>query len=153
MTKEAMAAALHGNAKGQEISRVMATEARHAGLVVVYGASDDGLVLRGALEEEVDAWGGVTLLVTPEGLWDDTSCGEECPHFLHAKESATYEGNTLEALWCAEELYSWTYTTAIPHATFDVLEEGVPWCRGIVFRLADAGYRPGDAALAQQATP
>jgi hypothetical protein len=32
---------------------------------------------------------------------------------------------------------SWSYETDIPHATFDVLEDGEVYCRGIVFALAD----------------
>lgn len=34
--------------------------------------------------------------------------------------------------------YSWIYQTDIPHATFEIVEGDDPYCRGIVFALADA---------------
>ncbi len=137
MTKEALAAALHGNEIGHEITAVMAREAELAGLVVVFGASDDLLELRGAIHDEVDAWEGTTILVTREGLWDEEGCASQCDHFLRAREEAREHGQEITALWATEEPYSWTYTTTIPHATFDILEDGEPYCRGIVFVLAE----------------
>lgn len=45
----------------------------------------------------------------------------------------------IEAVWCPDEPdCSWAYKTDIPHVTFDVVEDGELYCRGIVFRLADA---------------
>ena len=43
----------------------------------------------------------------------------------------------LEAVWCDGDEYSWTYKTDIPHATFDVMEDGEKFCRGIVFSVND----------------
>jgi hypothetical protein len=138
MMKEALAAALDGHAIGKEISRVMAEEARIAGLVVIFGGSDDCLELRGAIDKEVGAFNGTTILLTPEGLWDDHACEAECQYYRAAHAAAKAHGATIDALWDTEEPYAWTYRTTIPHTTFDILEDGQPWCRGIVFRLADA---------------
>jgi hypothetical protein len=44
---------------------------------------------------------------------------------------------TIEALWCKENGYSWTYKTAIPHAAFDIMEDKLKYCRGIVIALKD----------------
>jgi hypothetical protein len=44
-------------------------------------------------------------------------------------------------LWAEEGDYSWTYATEIPHATFEVIEDDGPYCRGIVFALADVPAR------------
>ncbi len=58
---------------------------------------------------------------------------------------------TIDALWCKEPGYSWTFRTDIPHATFEVVEDGEPYCRGIVFALADVGRADTakrDAAIA-----
>jgi hypothetical protein len=38
----------------------------------------------------------------------------------------------IDAVWCEGE-YSWTYKTNIPHATFDIWEDGEKYCKGIVF--------------------
>ena len=144
MTKEALAARLDGQASPFEVPKALAAEARRAGLVIVYGASDDLLELRGALEEEIPAYGGTDVLITPDGLWDETSCGERCCHYLAAQVSAEYEGQHLLALWNPGEGYSWQYRTAIPHATFEIVEDGAPYCRGLVFALADVGKKGGD---------
>ena len=42
----------------------------------------------------------------------------------------------MKAVW-GEEGYSWTYETAIPHATFEILEDEEKYCRGIVFDIKD----------------
>ena len=34
---------------------------------------------------------------------------------------------------------SWSYLTDIPHKTFDIMEDGEIYCRGIVFSLDDLG--------------
>jgi hypothetical protein len=41
---------------------------------------------------------------------------------------------TIEAIW-GKDGYSWTYKTDIPHATFDIFEDGEKFCRGIVFDI------------------
>jgi len=46
-------------------------------------------------------------------------------------------GAKILALWCAGDEYSWTYGTQIPHACFDVMENDMEYCRGIVFSIAD----------------
>lgn len=33
--------------------------------------------------------------------------------------------------------FAWTYSTEIPHATFEIIEEGEKFCRGIVFDIND----------------
>ncbi len=49
-------------------------------------------------------------------------------------------GKIIEALWAPESDpgYSWVYKTDIPHESFEVVEDGEPYCRRIVFSLADA---------------
>lgn len=110
-----------------------AAQAKAAGLVVVYGASDDLMEFAGAIDDELGAYDGTTAYLTSAGLLQNECQSTECPHFEKMKERAA----TIEALWCAEEGYSWTYKTEIPHATFDITEDGGPYCRGIVFALAD----------------
>ena len=40
-------------------------------------------------------------------------------------------------LWCSEHPFSWTYETPVPHATFDVMEDGDLFCRGLVIAVSD----------------
>ncbi len=113
--------------------------AKAAGLVVVYGASDDLMEFEGAIRDEFDCYNGGIALVDGQGLLDRDRIEEDddegVAEFVARKKAA----RKIEALWCAEPGYSWTYRTDIPHATFEVVEDGEPYCRGIVFALADLG--------------
>jgi hypothetical protein len=46
-------------------------------------------------------------------------------------------GLPIKAIWAGEAGYSWNYETAIPHETFEVVENGLPYCLGLGFNLAD----------------
>lgn len=68
MTAKELATALTGRKVGMEITSVEFDRAADAGLVVVFGYSDDNVEFRGAIDEEVGAWNGTTIHVTPDGL-------------------------------------------------------------------------------------
>ena len=59
-------------------------------------------------------------------------------------------GAVIRAVWEGEPGYSWIISTDVPHETFEIVEDGEPYCRGIVFALADlpggARHR-GDGAM------
>jgi hypothetical protein len=126
---EAFADKLNGSEYGHEGSRELWAEMKAAGIVAVFGASDDLMEFRGAIYDEASFYGSGTAYVTPEGLFEDCDAG--CKYAKSAKASAT----PIKALWCAPGEPSWTYQTGLPHATFDVMEDGEVYCRGIVFSL------------------
>ncbi len=128
-----LAAELNGREYCKEITRQEGESARRDGLVVVYGASDDLMEFDGAIVDELGADDGRTAFVTRAGLVVNECGNDKCPHFERAQQAAT----PIRQLWCAEPGYSWTYGTAIPHATFEIVEDGKPYCRGIVFALED----------------
>lgn len=138
MNAKELAALLNGREMGIEISKVEAAQAMADGLVVVFGASDDNMELRGAICDEVGCYEGGTAYLTPKGLLTNDCEDDQCPHFAKLKEKAA----TVNAGWCEEDGYSWTYATAIPHETFDIFEDGEKFCRGIVFALADVKVAP-----------
>jgi hypothetical protein len=112
--------------------------AKEAGLVIVYGASDDLMEFDGAIYDEVGVNNGGTVQVDIEGLIPDfESLDKDDQAALKTYFVRDGNGKTIEALWCAEPEYSWTYKTDIPHETFEVWEDGEHYCRGIVFQLAD----------------
>lgn len=146
MTPQELAALLNGREYGSEITKSEEAEARAAGLVVVFGYSDYYVEFRGAIDDEIEAYGGTKLRVTPLGLleeWEgDRGFTEKEAERFFEKKRAGFQ--TIEAVWCpklteadAELFASWAYKTDIPHATFDVIEDFELFCRGIVFRLAD----------------
>lgn len=133
MTAKELAALLNGREMGQEITPDAVKQAKAHGLVVVFGASDDNMEFRGAIYDEISCFNGGTAYLTPAGLLKNDCSDDECPHFVKLRDKAA----TIHAGWCEEEGYSWTYSTEIPHETFEIMEDGEPFCRGIVFALAD----------------
>ena len=123
---------LDGSEYGEEGSRDLWARMKAAGLVAVFGASDDLTELRGAIDDEIGCYGGGPFWVTPNGLYED--CESRCVHARGTKGGAA----KINAVWDDGSGYSWAYETGMPHAIFDVLEDGEPYCRGIVFALSDA---------------
>lgn len=104
--------------------------AKENGFVVVYGASDDLMELDGAIYDEFGCYGGGIAYLNSKGFLSVKDECEDCPYIK--SELAKYK--TITAVWGADG-YSWTYKTGIPHAEFDVLEDGEPYCKGIVFDI------------------
>jgi hypothetical protein len=132
MTKEELAGMLDGREYGDEITDSEETEAKESELVVVFGYSDDNVELRGAINEEVGAWEGTTLHIDKKGILQTDCENEDCPYFAEKLKDA----KTIKAIWSCLG-YSWIYETDIPHATFEIMEDGEKYCRGIVFSLMD----------------
>lgn len=134
LSKELLAGLLTGREMGSEMAKEEELQAKAAGLIVIFGASDDLMEMRGFVCNEIgaptdaliDAKG---LLPNRDSIDDDTSLKD-----FFAREPLA---RTVEALWCAEDGYSWTYRTTVPHATFEIVEGGEPYCRGIVIDVAN----------------
>lgn len=150
MNAKELAKQLNGSEYPLSIPDQLAEQAKAAGLVVVYGQSDDLMEFRGAVRDEFDCYGGGTAYVDSVGVLRDREQIEnddELKQYFERKPKA----KAIEALWCAEEDYSWTYKTAIPHETFEIVEDGEPYCRGIVFALADVSEQQSQTESAEMA--
>lgn len=132
MTKEQLAGLLTGREYPFELTRDEDLEAKRSGLVVCYGASDDLCEFEGAIRDEVGCNDGGTIYLTRKGPLQphEERCQCEFCGYKAAKEKAAQ----IEAMW-DQDGYSWTYETTIPHATFEIVEDGEKYCRGIVFEL------------------
>lgn len=130
--KEA-AAQLDGSQYGREGSRELFAAMKAAGLVAVFGASDDLVEFRGAIDDEVGAYGGTTIPVTSKGLLVNECSDENCPHFANLTAGAL----TIDAKW-DDGGYSWRFETGIPCERFVVKEDDEDYCEGIVFELVAA---------------
>ena len=117
MNIKEVAEKINGNEYREELNGVSELVLKELGIVVVFGASDDLMEFRGAIYDEAGCYdGGVVKL-------------------NEVKNGAT---KSIEALWCKEDPYSFTYKTEIPHETFIIVEDGCDdYCRGIVFYLKD----------------
>jgi len=128
------AAALHGNEYGREGSKELWAAMKAAGLVAVFGASDDLTEFRGAIYDEAGAYEGTAHHLTRAGLME-SKCGEgdDCPYFVKAKASVK---PAIRVKW-DENGYSWWIETDLPYSPFDIMEDGETYCRGVVIRLED----------------
>lgn len=131
---------LNFSAYGFTLSALQQQFAKERGLVVVYGASDDLMEFEGAFRDEGYVINGGTVRVDAEGLLpanaDDLDTDEERARYYYRGGKS----KSIEALWCDEVNgggFDWAYRTDIPHATFEVMDGDEPYCRGIVFALAD----------------
>ena len=136
MTAKELAEMLSGREVGEEIIWGEERDIKDAGLVVVYGYSDDAVEFSGAIDDEVGAYNGTTVYLTPAGVLQAPDCDcDDCPCFAKDREKA----KTIKAVWHDEGGPCWTFETDIPHETFTVMEDGEPFCAGIVFSMEDLG--------------
>jgi len=134
MTIQEFAKMLDGREMGNEMTSEDKEQARELGFVVVYGYSDDNAELQGAIRKEVGCFDGGTIYLDNDGRFLE-ECECECSYYQLAKEKC----KLINIIWHDEGGPAWTYETEIPHATFDVMEAGEVWCRGIVFDIKSLG--------------
>jgi hypothetical protein len=138
MSKEQLAAELNGiqYPAHRSITKDQIASAKDAGLVIVFGASDDLMEFEGAIRDEFGCYGGGTAWLDSKGLLDrdqiDDGDDEAIADFVERRKTAS----SIKAIW-DKDGFSWIYETDIPHSTFDVWEGEDGYCRGIVFALAD----------------
>jgi hypothetical protein len=133
MDKREFAAILNGREMGEEITGREIMQAKECGLVVVFGYSDDNTEFCGAINDEAACYGGRIIYLNRTGIFEGCEHDKYCKYVNAAREQC----KTIEAIWGDGGDYSWTYKTDIPHATFEIMEDGEPFCRGIVFDIKD----------------
>ena len=134
MTAKELAEMLAGREYGMEITKGEAQRAADTGLVVVYGYSDDNVEFAGAIDDEVGAYDGGTIYLTSTGVLQEPDCGnDDCPYFARERDKAA----VIKAVWHNSGGPCWTFETDIPHETFTIVDDGEPWCIGIVFSMKD----------------
>lgn len=145
MTPTEAAALLDGAQYGKEGSKDLFNALSAAGLVAVFGASDDLMEFRGAIRDEVGCYNGGTAYVTPTGLLqNECDEGERCPYFAKVQERAV----PIEAKW-DDGGFSWRYETNIPHVKFVIKEDDESYCEGIVFALAEVQPSPQETVASE----
>ena len=142
MTKEELAAQLNGIEYPGEPPKELKAAAKQSGLVIVFGASDDLMEFRGAIDDELPAPGSA--FVDARGLTQDFNRLCEDKDFQGLRDYfARFDGRKeIEAVWSDTVAPAWSFKTTIPHATFEIMEDGEAYCRGIVFSLGDLTQEP-----------
>jgi hypothetical protein len=143
MNKEQFAELLNGRQYRDEITEQEEKLAKENGLLVCFGASDDLLEFRGLVNEEVGAYdGGSAFLVKKRGGKIDVMSEydfTEVQEIMDDKE-LDFELPKVEVVaeWSPDDLEcSWRIKSDLPHATFDIMEDGYLYCRGIVIDNED----------------
>lgn len=137
MTMDELAQSITGREYPLRLTKEEVANAKACGLVVCYGASDDLLEFEGAINDEVGALNGTTRHIDCQGLvptWDDINQSDrgQCRALIARERLPSFE---VRALWDPGDGYSWKIETDAPHATFEIVEDGAPFCRGVVFEL------------------
>ena len=137
MKKEELAKILHGREYGNEITKEDERLAKQNDLIIITGYSDDNVEIYGYFREELPAWNGTSFSINEEQIFEDK---HECNCMYCNYEIKRQNTKFIEAIWCDESLdpkICWTFKTEIPHATFDIMEDGEIFSRGIVISLDD----------------
>lgn len=114
----------------------LAALALNSRLVVAYGASDDLIEFEGAIRDEVSAYEGGDAFVDSTGRIPGHDESHDLEGAALSGWAARLEGGQkITAVWGKKDSPAWTFETTIPHATFDIMEDGEVWCRAIVFSL------------------
>ena len=137
LSKELLAGLLTGREYGKEMLKEEEMQAKAAGLIVIFGASDDLMEFRGFVDDERGA--PTIALLDAKGLLPFREDIEHDDEALKDYFARAPQVRAVDALWAKEEGYSWTYRTDVPHVTFEIVEDGEPYCRGIVIDVADLG--------------
>ena len=134
LSAKTLAKRLNGREYTKELTVAEAKEAKEAGLVVVFGYSDDCIEFQGAVSEEL---GCVCFGKNPS--YRDFYISRE--GFVRANEddkllNATDE-KLIRVVWCDRDVgAAWSYQTSIPHEKFNIYEDEELFCVGIVFSLS-----------------
>ena len=122
---------LDGSEYPFDVSNEVKEIAKLNGFVIVYGASDDLMEFDGVICDELGAYDGGEAFLDENGLIENKCDCDDCPYF----KASMIGAQKIEALWYKEEGLGWSYKTEIPHETFDIIEDGDIYCRGLVFEL------------------
>jgi hypothetical protein len=141
-SKEELATRLNGRQYQEEMRGDEEVIAKHYGLLVIFGASDDLCELRGAINDEVSAWQGAEIHISKGGELLVTIEEDEAEVLrkygvLKVVEDARKAATKVTVHWCKTKEFSWTMETAAPHSTFDIMDGEDGYCRGVILDLKE----------------
>lgn len=137
LTKELLAMALHGREYPFALTDEEQAQAATAGLVVIFGSGDDSFEARGAFAGQQYVYDHGTVLIDSKGLLPERGNIDDDAELrdFFVREPLAKKVDAIFGTVAPEP--SWTYSTALPHATFEIIEDGEVYCRGIVISVAD----------------
>lgn len=135
MNAAELAKLLDGRDYRSEMTAAEEQAAKANNLVVVFGASDDLVEFRGAIDDEIGAYSGCEVRLNEKGIAKPSCDDEDCPYFLKAIGDCA----TISTRGLADG--GWKFETKIKHETFRIYDfygtNRDIYCTGIVFSMAD----------------
>lgn len=133
-TKEQLAQMLDGLMYGADVPLELQNVATQNRLVIVAGYSDDLCEISGVIQAELSCYKGDEIVFTKDG---DCSIVDEIGEYDDTERqikllTSKQKGNIVTANWCKGP-YDWSYTTSIPHTTFEFRGEDNIKSQGIIF--------------------
>lgn len=134
MNAKEWAARLNGREYLKELTSAEEEQAKADGVVIVFGASDDLIEFRGVINYEDGAWNGGSYRVNL--VKEVLRLSKYCDDHLRALPAITAVWSPKDA--AGKTWTSWLISASIPAYSFDIMEDGKLYCRGIVFAWTDA---------------
>jgi hypothetical protein len=127
---------LNGREYRDEMPEGFEEKLKEAGLIAIYGYSDDLMQFSGCISDEAGA-GTVHLA---QGSIPQSECdeGDDCPYF----KALIKNFPVVKAIWDEDPEWTWAYETELEHTTFGIFEDGDKFCRGIIIRNSDLPVMP-----------
>ncbi len=157
MTKEQLAELLNGNEYRDEMTKEQEQAAEENNLLVLFGASDDLLEMRGAIYDEAGAYDGGEYALALDGELYADGEEENTYHKAIGNEilplSDEYDNDDnprlIRAEWCPDDQLelSWRISSNMPYAPFTIKRDGEPYCEGIVIDIDDSGVYLGEKGV------
>lgn len=144
MTSKELAELLNGRQYRKETTPEIIQLAKDNGLVIVYEYLHSITDFEGAISERIDSFEGGKIYFNKDG--SNFTDVNGMAFLTYHKDKDEPDANMVESVWDENEkimhegtglYYSWTFKTEVPHETFDIFDEGDPYCRGIVFSVND----------------
>lgn len=120
------------------VTKGVASEANAAGLVIVFVRGDESVEIEGATFALRSVHGGDGIFFDKDGLLPMSEDAMESESAACSYVARRARAKGVRVIYKPEGLpHIWLIKTSVPHATFDMTENGEPYCRGVVFALAD----------------
>lgn len=148
LTKEKLAEMLNGHdVLNRDMHGVPTNmEVWNSNLVVLYGHSDDLIVVRGAVHDEIKyECTQFALVLAGEKVDDEEEVANiDIPGIFQLSEDYDQSNNprliTVRYNSVDNTQADWEFDTDMPHATFMLNKKGKPFCKGIVINLDEISH-------------
>jgi hypothetical protein len=138
MKAEKLANQLNGREHGNELANKEIKEAEENGLVIMVGNSDDRVMVYGFIDTELYGYETFSSYLYKNNFTEYFEGCEDCNLMqLRIKDCIEFKAVNDPEDKDGNILATWLIETDLKHYTFDIMEDGDLYCRGIVFSMEE----------------